>query len=337
MIVKVLARHSPTYKQLLNYILQAGKESNSNPLILTHNFRSSDISGYVTELIRNEANRKVARKNVIYLYHEILSLSQKEDMIGRQTMQAIVQKYIELRGLDGMYIGALHEDQEHIHAHILTSGLKYRTGKAHRLSHQDLRNIKIKLQEFHLQFFPELQHSTVNFDRNQSRHRKPDWARQNRMAWTEKIKAVVADCYSMAVSREHFYELLQEHDLLRYERSHKTQGIVTPDGLKIRFNRLDIDIDKLPAVIPELSEEIENLKQIENLRRDSLLNNPLTMFDNEMPTFTNLNIVRPTIRSYEKNDSKIVFDDMDIMSQDYEITEDDSNNIEHDDDYEFDM
>src|SRR5690606_18650015 len=97
----------------------------------------------------------------IYLYHEILSLSSKENReeITNEILQDLLNQYVSLRGKDGMYIAAIHQDKDHAHIHVATSGVKYRTGLAHRLAHQDLHQLKVTMQEYHKDKYPFLSFS----------------------------------------------------------------------------------------------------------------------------------------------------------------------------------
>jgi hypothetical protein len=84
-----------------------------------------------------ESFRQQVRSDQIYLYHEIISLSsyENEDLISQELLHDLATQYITLRGNDDMYIASFHEDTAHAHIHFAVSGVKYRTGIAHRLSH----------------------------------------------------------------------------------------------------------------------------------------------------------------------------------------------------------
>jgi hypothetical protein len=34
----------------------------------------------------------------------------------------IMEKYVSLRGSNGIYLGAIHQDKEHVHLHVAVSG-----------------------------------------------------------------------------------------------------------------------------------------------------------------------------------------------------------------------
>lgn len=133
MIVKVLARHNPTYGQLIDYLTKEGKGRDGKPIVMTHNFKGSTKVKWVKEFMENESFRQHVRKDQIYIYHEIISLSSKEnkEMINQKILEDLAEQYINLRGKEGMYIAAFHEDKEHCHIHFAVSGVKYRTGQAH--------------------------------------------------------------------------------------------------------------------------------------------------------------------------------------------------------------
>lgn len=159
-IVKILSRHTPSYKSLISYILKDGK--NKAPEIFRHNLRSQTLDGYTREFVENESFRKHARKDQIYLFHEILSFNANEDSakITPQAMKEIAKEYMRMRGRDGVMLGAVHRDKDHIHLHLCVSALKFRTGKSFRLSKAELQNLKISIQNYHKLKYPELSQSS---------------------------------------------------------------------------------------------------------------------------------------------------------------------------------
>src|ERR1043166_3434687 len=132
MIVKILSRHSPSYRNLIDYILQNGKVGQ----VITHNLRSDEPEGWTNEFLENESYRKHLRKGQVYLYHEILSFSNEEESedITPEMLDDIARKYIELRGTEGVYLASVHTDKDHRHIHFCTSGVKLRPAQAMRMS-----------------------------------------------------------------------------------------------------------------------------------------------------------------------------------------------------------
>jgi hypothetical protein len=59
-IVKILSRHSPSYKSLIQYILRyiIDEKKTHKEHIYTNNLRADTIPGFIKEFIENEAFRR---------------------------------------------------------------------------------------------------------------------------------------------------------------------------------------------------------------------------------------------------------------------------------------
>ena len=273
MIVKILARHSPSYASLIDYILNENKSNGHESQIFTHNIRSEWQSDWVDEFKENEAFRLHPRANNVYAYHEIISFSSKEssENISKEVLSDIANKYIELRGNEGIYIGNVHFDKNHVHIHFISSGLAFRSGKAFRLSHSKLQSLKVDLQQYHLHKFPSLVHSICEHGNNKTKYSQREWQakqREQRNLSKTDISQKVQSCFAKATSLREFLHLLRDAGLHHYERRGKVQGIISPDGIKFRFTKLGIDTMKLNSLTLDTKEEMKVLKEIDNLRQN---------------------------------------------------------------------
>ncbi len=268
-IVKVLARHSPSYRSLLQYILNESKADQ----VFTHNLRSETIHGYVNEFIENESFRKHSRSDQVYLTHEILSFNANEEArhITNEMLQDIAQEYIRLRGQQGVMLGAVHKDKDHIHIHFCVSALEFRTGKSFGLSKAALRDLKIQLQDFHRVKYPEISQSFPQHGMGKPYLKDRAWQaqhREERSQLKERLIATVRNCFEKAATRQQFLELLRDNDLHHYERSGSPAGIKY-EGMKFRFSRLleKEQFESLPADLSEEQRVLEALRMIRELRQ----------------------------------------------------------------------
>jgi len=272
MIYKVLTRSSPSFLSLLRYIKSESKGLEINVLI-THNVRANTNEGIVSEFIENESFRKSTRSNRTYVYHEILSMSANEDntKITDEILKNIALKYISLRGKNGIYVGAIHRDKEHIHIHFMVGGTEFKTGKAFRLSKLDLRNLKINLQEYHKQKFPQI---TQSFPEHGSGRKDyvsdKQWQlehRDERKSFKATVQKSVNECFAQAKTQKEFLDLLRDtYNLHFYERAGIATGLVLDSGMKIRFSRLGISREQFLTKPPDRAEELETLSRIRQLR-----------------------------------------------------------------------
>lgn len=259
-IVKILSRHTPSYRSLIQYILDEAKLGKAE--VYTHNLRSDTVDGYVQEFIENEAIRKQSRSDQIYLFHEILSFSAYEDsaVITKEMIDDFVHEYIRLRGETGIMIGAVHRDKEHVHVHFCTSGLHFRTGKSFGMSKVKLHELKVSFQEYHKHKYPELTESLPEHGKGERYKSHVQWHAAQR----ERIIDTVNKCFAQATSQQEFLALLRDRELHHYERNSKPTGIEY-EGLKFRFSRLlsDKQFESLPI---ERSDEDQALAEIQAVR-----------------------------------------------------------------------
>lgn len=253
MFVKILSRKNPSYRQLVEYILKDRKPTKSAKDIIKHNIKGTTLEAIVKEFEKNETFRTFKRSDQIALYHEIISLSSNEEhYIPDEVMMDLCRKYLDLRGVKGMYLAALHRDTEHCHAHVMSSALEYATGKAHRISRSALQDIKILLQDYHLQKYPEITESFCdhskgrNYAKNKEYHRRH---KEERTKLKESVQQQVQYLFKQSKSFDEFLVLLRENGLHHYERGGIATGLMVEET-KIRFSRLGIP-----------KEEIEQLKQ----------------------------------------------------------------------------
>lgn len=270
MIVKILSRHSPSYKSLISYILREDKTIAGNPAVLTHNIKSRDQDGYLREFLENEATRKYPRDGQIYMYHEILSFNKAEskESVSRENLEIIAREYFTQRNIDGMYLASIHEDKDHAHIHVMSSGLKYRTGLANRLSNKELFQLKFGMQEFHKQRFPEISKSNCNHGAGMLYQTDREWHKANRelrnqqkLEFTETVNQALEN----ARTQKEFLENLRTAGLHHYERNGVPAGITYEDQ-KFRFSRLEIPNEKFKDLPIDRLEEQNALDDIQSIR-----------------------------------------------------------------------
>jgi len=266
MIVKLLTRHDASYASLIRYIQKNSKDGK----FITHNLRSADVEGYTREFLENQANRKHPRKGQIFLYHEIISLSSKEDgtMVTDIMLNDLARHYIKLRGEKGVFLGAVHRNTDSAHLHLMSGGSEFKTGLAFRLSHAELQNLKQQFQEYQKKAYPELIHSLPKHGQNKEYGTDRTWQkkhREERKRIKDSIQETVARSFEKARTRQEFLESLQDNELHYYERKGVPEGIIF-EGLKIRFSRLGISKKDFYSLPTDHTEEVNALAEIQRIR-----------------------------------------------------------------------
>jgi len=247
---------------------------------LIHNLKGKTIDKWVEQYKENEKHRLINRKDSVRLTHEILSWH-KDDAndISLKKMEEMAREYIRQRNPNGIYVAVPHFDKDHYHVHICASGVEYKTGKSLRLSRTDLQKLKVEIQNFQKEKFPELSKSVVEHGKkNKSIVTEKEYQvklRTGRESEKGNVLGILKTCYKKADSRETFFQMLNDCGISPYERGGRISGIVS-EGRKFRLNRLGfteerlLDLDKTKIRAHELKEMREPVisEQREKERRD---------------------------------------------------------------------
>ncbi|WP_439131466.1 relaxase/mobilization nuclease domain-containing protein [Polaribacter sp.] len=151
-------------QKLIRYVFAPKKlidhKLNRNQLIIKRNIRGYDPEKWADLFQQNDKSRIFEHKNRTVLRHEIVSFSPEDNSkITRETLQDIAKWYLKHRS-DSMGVCGVHWE-ESIHLHFIISGVGM-DGKSTRISRQDFKDFKIKLQDYQQERYPELSKSIVN-------------------------------------------------------------------------------------------------------------------------------------------------------------------------------
>lgn len=282
MIVKSLSRKSNT-GQLVNYIFKyvfKEQEKNIGPtkseqsksdksrFIIRHNIRSRSVKGFIKEFKENENYRLVHRKDSVKLYHNIISFSNKDkEHINDTLLKDIAQKFIEVRGLNNMYAGTKHEDKDHIHLHITVSGTML-NGRSSRISKQKLHSIKLSLQKYQLEKYPQLKHSLP--EHGKSKRLAKEAIVQRVKTERQSDKQALIEClekaYTDSKSEKQFLSRLVQSGHQPYFRNGAFQGIRFEGKMKYRLSGLGFDKIRLQALGQVKTNQDKTLSELKNLR-----------------------------------------------------------------------
>ena len=114
--------------------------------------------------------------------------------------------------------------------------------------------LKKEIQNYQIKKFPELSNSVVAHGKKEKSLLTEKELQFNLRTTRETNKeheiAILKNCYKKAISRDTFFELLEECNLKMYERCGKTTGVVF-ENYKFRFIRL--------GFTPEIFKDLERL------------------------------------------------------------------------------
>lgn len=240
-----MSRKVPSFGQLIGYI---DREEDAERYRIRHNLTARD-----PELVRHEFERNAAllqkRKNGVYLYHEILSISRAQGLSDEQQKERlyeIAQQYIAARCPENMVYGGLHHDKEHsFHFHLMMSANRAGDAKRLRLDKAQFRNIQVKLEEYVLREYPELEQKVAIGKRSDRRMSRGEVELERRTGERPKRQSVlerVNEALSASADRDGFISALGRSELELYVRGKNLGVIDLESGKKHRINTLDPEL-----------------------------------------------------------------------------------------------
>lgn len=282
MIVKSLSRSS-NGGQLIGYVCRYGLDDekrtspverehpaiNIRKLIIRHNIRSRSLKGIIKEFETNEAFRLMKRKDSVKLFHTIHSFSDLDkEFITDKILKDVTKKYIELRGINNLYIGAAHYDRDHIHLHVCMSGTQL-NGRSSRISKQQFEKIKLALDQYQREKYPFLVHSLPEHGKkkNQAKETIIKAVKAERQTNKEALLVCLEKLLASVQSKEELFTNLRELGHEPYFRDGKLKGIKFEGKTKYRFSRLGFDAQQWESLSTrESTQSMKVLSELQKIR-----------------------------------------------------------------------
>lgn len=157
MIIKSMSRKQASYGQLVDYFEDGRQDEKYN---IYHNIYSTDAEKIKAEFHENAAFLS-KRKNGVYMYHEILSITKTKNLDEerqKEILKDIGLDYIRNRAQNNLVFGVLHDDKDdNIHYHFMISSNEIQSERKHRLSKNEFSEFKKDLEQKVLTKYPELE------------------------------------------------------------------------------------------------------------------------------------------------------------------------------------
>lgn len=342
MILKSLSRKSNP-SQLIGYVLRYSLRENKQAkhkedatLILKHNLRSRSVQGYVKEFLNNEAFRIYKRKDSVILFHTILSFApgDKERITDAQ-LKSIAKQYVALRGNNSLYLIVGHKEKLHTHLHMVNSGVQL-NGYSSRVSKQQFKHIKLELEKFVQEKYPELSASAIIHDKKKhlSKAVLIEQAQNTRQTAKQKLLTILDEAYTIATSKEGFLNKLKEQSYEPYYRNNTLQGLMV-EGRKFRFTRIGYDtetIEKLDNRMTTFENPLLELQQLRFGKQGKVQEKITQDYGKEIQAqeplmqndLTQLSALRTKHWSRERDDDELELVEKAAESQDIPIIENES-------------
>lgn len=152
-----MSRKQATYGQLVDYFEDGRQDEKYN---IYHNIYSTDAEKIKAEFHENAAFLS-KRKNGVYMYHEILSITKSRGLSEerqKEILKDIGLDYIRNRAQNNLVFGVLHDDKDdNIHYHFMISSNELQSERKHRLSKNEFSEFKKDLEQKVLTKYPELE------------------------------------------------------------------------------------------------------------------------------------------------------------------------------------
>lgn len=260
MIVKIQARKTSSFRQLLEYMMEGRGTSEAQKrcdFVHKHNLTGKDLDAWVVQFEENEQYRLHQRKNATVLTHEILSWNDNDSaQIDRELLLDITTRYIELRGIQGLFVAIPHTAQGNFHVHICASGLEFRTGKPMRMSKGQFARLKDEIQRYQVKQYPILKHSVVAHGRKT----QPVLPHDPLVVIESKktrLSALLDKSFHHSDSLDDFLSTLDANGATPYYRNGKLTGVTYSNRKfrlrtlgydSIKLNRFEAQIDRIEAL-----------------------------------------------------------------------------------------
>ncbi|WP_422005369.1 relaxase/mobilization nuclease domain-containing protein [Roseivirga pacifica] len=254
MILKTIHQRMP-FGVMLQYLRDdKGNRDNANDLEFFHNLSSLD-----PKEIRQEFEElyalKPTRTNSVRFVHEVMSFSpESSQYLTDEVLSDLAYKYLEKRCFYGLAYGCLHSSEEHIHLHFMISSNRIDDPtKSIRMSNKEFRNIRLEIERYQVEKYPELKDSIVyTKDKKKEKYHAPKERETNKI----KLIEIIDQVFNSSNSRDlkSFCESLDSTPgLTVYHYRNKPHGILF-EGKKYRFSTLGF------------SQQIKMLEKLDKLR-----------------------------------------------------------------------
>ncbi len=158
MIIKSMSRKVPSFGQLIDYMSDIDKADEKYNIYQNLYSRKNED---VEQEFKQNARTMFKRKNGVYLYHEILSITKTqnlEDKVQKEILRSVAYEYASKRAEHNLVFATLHDDHdEHLHYHFIISSNALGESKKTRMSKAQFDKFKKNLESRTLKKYPELE------------------------------------------------------------------------------------------------------------------------------------------------------------------------------------
>lgn len=270
MIIKSKSRKVANFDQLYDY-MKKGAEKHDGVHVFSSSVYTHQREKILQEFIDNSLLFK-KRKNSVYLYHEIISITRTKGIATEKQQQAlfhIVQEYVDQRAKNNLVYGYMHNDADNnIHYHLMISSNERGSNKNLRLSKREFDGAKKHLENWTNTHYPELKQGLVinkQAGKKTSHNGAELKKRTGKMPERERVFQALNNVFSTSADKQTFFEKLSSEHLEIYTRGKAIGFKDVNTGRKYRLKTLGLE-----KQFESMSSRIELSKTIESQKHDDL-------------------------------------------------------------------
>lgn len=220
MIIKSMTRKDSSFGQILKYVNRDRSNERYNIYQNFDNFKDEEVLREFSEnagLVRDRANG-------VYMYHEILSISQNFNLSKDEQkirLMEIAQEYIRARARNNKIYGVLHEGKNNLHYHLVISSNEAGVSRKTRLSKQKFDEIKKNLERWVIEKHQELEQKEVMQKKAGIKLSKKGGELKRRTGETperNRVEDSLKKIFARTESKQEFFEALHKENIEIYVR-----------------------------------------------------------------------------------------------------------------------
>ena len=257
MIIKSMSRKAATFDQLIDYITTGQIDERYN---VYQNVFSRHYDKLKREFEHNAQNL-TRRKNGVYLYHEILSITRAKDISEKRQKEIfcqLAQEYAQGRAGQNMMFAGMHDDKNHnLHYHFVISANGVNEAKRFRLSKAEFAKFKQDFEKMALEKYPELEQKVIIQRTSSEKLSNKGGELKRRTGKTpqrEKVIEMLRSVFEKSFSHDDLIRGLDEKGYDFYIRGKNPGVCERSTGRKYRLKTLGM-IDQLESLDDSISKE----------------------------------------------------------------------------------
>ncbi|MBR8842402.1 hypothetical protein [Pseudoalteromonas sp. JC3] len=278
MIIKSKSRKVANFDQLYDY-MKKGAEKHDGVHVFSKNVYTHQREKILQEFFENSLLFK-KRKNSVYLYHEIISITRTQSVSVEKQQDAlfhIVQEYVDQRARNNLVYGYMHNDAENnIHFHLMISSNERGGTKNLRLSKHEFDRAKKHLETWTNKHYPELQQGLVinkQAGKKTSHNGAELKKRTGKMPERERVNKALESILVSSTNKQEFFSRLSAEHLEIYTRGKAIGFKDTVTGRKYRLKTLGLE-NQFAVMSKQIELEQQHNKELkpESAQKEATLN-----------------------------------------------------------------